>query len=185
MVADPLFGKAVTASLTASEAWIALPPIRCKSTSSFSGYSDMAIGLALMFDTPAPLPFKHNAPYRAGVDPRLHGAAYPMTLSPFMREYLYSPLGGNRCGTPFRRAEQRHRPYADRWTPWHGAGWTFASPQGGLHGVALAVNHVWQNTGLRLPRAAAWAITLLFVMGCWVLVPRRGFYPGRRRSLTR
>jgi hypothetical protein len=51
---------------------------------------------------------------------------------------------------------------------WHGANWTFVA-WGGLHGVALAVNHVWQGWGLALPRAVAWAMTLLFVMACWVL----------------
>jgi D-alanyl-lipoteichoic acid acyltransferase DltB (MBOAT superfamily) len=51
---------------------------------------------------------------------------------------------------------------------WHGANWTFVA-WGGLHGVALAVNHVWGLRGFRLPRPVAWALTLLFVMGGWVL----------------
>jgi alginate O-acetyltransferase complex protein AlgI len=51
---------------------------------------------------------------------------------------------------------------------WHGANWTFVA-WGGLHGAALAVNHVWAQAGLRLPRLLAWALTLVFVMGCWVL----------------
>ena len=51
---------------------------------------------------------------------------------------------------------------------WHGANWTFVA-WGGLHGAALAVNHVWQGRGFRLPRVVAWALTLLFVMACWVL----------------
>jgi alginate O-acetyltransferase complex protein AlgI len=51
---------------------------------------------------------------------------------------------------------------------WHGANWTFVA-WGGLHGAALAVNHVWQGRGLRLPPPIAWAVTLLFVMACWVL----------------
>jgi alginate O-acetyltransferase complex protein AlgI len=51
---------------------------------------------------------------------------------------------------------------------WHGANWTFVA-WGGLHGAALAVNHVWQGSGLRLPRPIAWTITMLFVMAGWVL----------------
>jgi alginate O-acetyltransferase complex protein AlgI len=51
---------------------------------------------------------------------------------------------------------------------WHGASWTFVA-WGGLHGVALAVNHIWEGWGVRLPRAVGWALTLLFVMACWVL----------------
>jgi alginate O-acetyltransferase complex protein AlgI len=51
---------------------------------------------------------------------------------------------------------------------WHGAAWTFVV-WGGLHGAALAANHVWAQRGFRLPTPIAWALTLLFVMGCWVL----------------
>jgi alginate O-acetyltransferase complex protein AlgI len=89
-----------------------------------------------------------------------------MTLSRFLRDYLYIPLGGNRCG-PVRQA-------ANVITTmllgglWHGAGWTFVV-WGGLHGAALAVNHLWQGAGLRLPRPLAWLVTLLFVMAGWVL----------------
>jgi hypothetical protein len=58
---------------------------------------------------------------------------------------------------------------------WHGANWTFVA-WGGLHGAALAVNHVWQGSGLRLPRPAAWTLTLLFVMACWVLFRSPDFF---------
>jgi alginate O-acetyltransferase complex protein AlgI len=163
MVADPLFGKAVTTSLSAADAWIATAAYTLQIYFDFSGYSDMAIGLALMFGLR--LPFNFNAPYRA-VSIRDFWRRWHMTLSRFLRDYLYIPLGGNRCG-PLRQA----------WNVivtmllgglWHGANWTFVV-WGGLHGLALAVNHLWQNTGLRLPRAFAWALTLLFVMSGWVL----------------
>ncbi len=163
MVADPLFGKAVTASLTASEAWIATAAYTLQIYFDFSGYSDMAIGLALMFGLR--LPFNFNAPYRA-LSIRDFWRRWHMTLSRFLRDYLYIPLGGNRCGA-VRQASNVIVTMLIGGL-WHGANWTFVA-WGGLHGIALAVNHVWQNTGLRLPRAAAWAMTLLFVMGCWVL----------------
>jgi alginate O-acetyltransferase complex protein AlgI len=162
-VADPLFGKAVGASLSAAEAWIATGAYTLQIYFDFSGYSDMAIGLALMFGFSLPLNF--NAPYRA-VSVRDFWRRWHMTLSRFLRDYLYIPLGGNRCG-PLRQAVNVVATMLLGGL-WHGANWTFVA-WGGLHGVALAVNHVWQGRGLRLPRAVAWALTLLFVMACWVL----------------
>ena len=89
-----------------------------------------------------------------------------MTLSRFLRDYLYIPLGGNRCGALRQAANVIATMLLGGL--WHGANWTFVA-WGGLHGAALAVNHVWQGRGLRLPRPLAWALTLLFVMACWVL----------------
>jgi len=123
----------------------------------------MAIGLALMFGLRLPLNF--NAPYRA-LWIRDFWRRWHMTLSRFLRDYLYIPLGGNRSGA-FRQAVNVIITMLLGGL-WHGASWTFVA-WGGLHGAALAVNHVWETRGLRLPRAAAWAATLLFVMACWVL----------------
>ncbi len=163
MVADPLFAKAAGTSLSAAEAWVATGAYTLQIYFDFSGYSDMAIGLALMFGLRLPMNF--NAPYRA-VSIRDFWRRWHMTLSRFLRDYLYIPLGGNRCGA----VRQAVNVVATMLLGglWHGANWTFVA-WGGLHGVALAVNHVWQGSGLRLPRAAAWALTLLFVMACWVL----------------
>jgi D-alanyl-lipoteichoic acid acyltransferase DltB (MBOAT superfamily) len=173
MVADPLFGKASTTFLTASEAWVATAAYTLQIYFDFSGYSDMAIGLALMFGLR--LPFNFNAPYRA-LSIRDFWRRWHMTLSRFLRDYLYIPLGGNRCGA----VRQASNVIATMLLGglWHGANWTFVA-WGGLHGIALAVNHVWQNTGLRLPRPVAWAMTLLFVMGCWVLFRAADFTTAR------
>jgi D-alanyl-lipoteichoic acid acyltransferase DltB (MBOAT superfamily) len=163
MVADPMFGKAVATSLSATEAWIATAAYTLQIYFDFSGYSDMAIGLALMFGLRLPLNF--NAPYRAS-SIRDFWRRWHMTLSRFLRDYLYIPLGGNRCGA----LRQATNVIATMLLGglWHGANWTFVA-WGGLHGAALAVNHVWQGRGLRLPPPIAWAVTLLFVMACWVL----------------
>jgi D-alanyl-lipoteichoic acid acyltransferase DltB (MBOAT superfamily) len=163
MVADPLFARALGASLSASEAWIATAAYTLQIYFDFSGYSDMAIGLALMFGLRLPTNF--NAPYRA-VSIRDFWRRWHMTLSRFLRDYLSIPLGGNRCGA----ARQAANVIATMLLGglWHGANWTFVV-WGGLHGVALAVDHVWERWGFRLPRAVAWALTLLFVMACWVL----------------
>src|SRR3984957_17416612 len=163
MVADPLFTRAAGVSLSAAEAWTATGAYTLQIYFDFSGYSDMAIGLALMFGLRLPMNF--NAPYRA-VSIRDFWRRWHMTLSRFLRDYLYIPLGGNRCGA----VRQAVNVVATMLLGglWHGANWTFVA-WGGLHGLALAVNHVWEGWGYRLPRAAAWAITLLFVMACWVL----------------
>ena len=104
----------------------------------FSGYSDMAIGLSLGFGVRFPANF--NSPYQA-VNIIEFWRRWHMTLSRFLRDYLYVPLGGNRRGG-FRR-------YLNLIVTmligglWHGAGWTFVI-WGGLHGLFLALNHGWR-----------------------------------------
>ncbi len=163
MIADPLFAQAPAGSLAAAPAWIATAAYTLQIYFDFSGYSDMAIGLALMFGLR--LPFNFDAPYRA-VSARDFWRRWHMTLSRFLRDYLYIPLGGNRCGP----ARQAFNVVATMLLGglWHGANWTFVA-WGGLWGGALAVNHLWQSAGLGLPRPLAWAATLLFAMAGWVL----------------
>ncbi|MEX2618070.1 MAG: MBOAT family protein [Alphaproteobacteria bacterium] len=136
----------------------------------FSGYSDMAIGAARMFGIVLPLNF--NSPYKAAsiID---FWQRWHMTLSRFLRDYLYIPLGGNRKG-PARR-------YINIFLTmllgglWHGAGWTFVI-WGGLHGLYIIINHVWRalrrNAGPpRFPRIAGGAgraLTLIAVIFGWV-----------------
>jgi D-alanyl-lipoteichoic acid acyltransferase DltB (MBOAT superfamily) len=134
----------------------------------FSGYSDMAIGAARMFGILLPLNF--NSPYKAS-NIADFWRRWHMTLSRFLRDYLYIPLGGNRRG-PARR-------YGNLMATmllgglWHGAGWTFIL-WGGLHGLYLAINHAWQRV---VPaavaaqgwyRRAAWSLTFLVVVIAWV-----------------
>ena len=88
-----------------------------------------------------------------------------MTLSNFLRDYLYIPLGGSRQGEARRYGNLLVTMLLGGL--WHGASWTFVI-WGGLHGAFLAVNHVWRRTGLRLPGALAWAITFVAVMIGWV-----------------
>jgi len=132
----------------------------------FSGYTDMAIGLALMIGVRLPLNF--DSPYKALslVD---FWRRWHMTLSRFLRDYLYIPLGGNRKG-PRRR-------YVNLLVTmllgglWHGAAWTFVI-WGAIHGLGLVVNHGWNKVTasyrLTLPPPAAWALTLGFVILAWV-----------------
>jgi alginate O-acetyltransferase complex protein AlgI len=132
----------------------------------FSGYSDMAIGLALMFGLT--LPSNFDAPYRA-VSIADFWRRWHMTLSRFLRDYLYIPLGGNRRG--------QIRRYANLMLTmvlgglWHGAAWTFVI-WGGLHGFYLMVNHAWAKlrgpSAAVMPRAIASALTFVAVVIGWV-----------------
>ncbi|MCB9681162.1 MAG: MBOAT family protein [Alphaproteobacteria bacterium] len=104
----------------------------------FSGYSDMAVGLARLFGIKLPVNF--DAPYRADSMIELW-RRWHMTLSRFLRDYLYIPLGGSRAG--------KARRYANLFITmvlgglWHGAAWTFVF-WGFLHGSYLLLNHAWR-----------------------------------------
>lgn len=135
----------------------------------FSGYSDMAIGLARMFGIKFPLNF--DSPYKA---PNIieFWRRWHMTLSRFLRDYLYIPLGGNRHG-PMRRHVNLLATMVLGGL-WHGAGWTFVV-WGALHGLYLVINHTWQTlrgaasaASTRRPRFWAWALTFLAVVVSWV-----------------
>jgi D-alanyl-lipoteichoic acid acyltransferase DltB (MBOAT superfamily) len=138
----------------------------------FSGYSDMAIGLSCLFGIRLPLNF--YSPYKA-VNIIDFWRRWHISLSRFLRDYLYIPLGGNRHGA-FRR-------YANLLLTmllgglWHGAGWTYIV-WGGLHGLYLAINHAWRALRVRLgqdlSRSSRWGdwfsggLTFLAVVVGWV-----------------
>jgi len=150
------------------EAWVGALAYTLQLYFDFSGYSDMAIGLSLMFNVRLPLNF--NSPYQATSIIEFW-RRWHMTLSRFLRDYLYIPLGGSRTG---------HR-YLNLMITmllgglWHGAGWTFVI-WGGLHGFYLFVNHTWrsfkQHRGWgrdgRLARFGSGALTFLAVVTGWV-----------------
>ena len=148
------------------DGWIAACGYALQLYYDFSGYSDMAIGLALMIGLRFPLNF--NSPYKAQSLIEFW-RRWHMTLSRFLRDYLYIPLGGNRKG-PRRR-------YVNLLVTmllgglWHGAAWTFVI-WGAIHGFGLVVNHAWNKIadtrGLKIPSAIAWAFTLVFVILAWV-----------------
>ncbi|MBV9519080.1 MAG: MBOAT family protein [Hyphomicrobiales bacterium] len=129
----------------------------------FSGYSDMAIGLARMFGVKLPANF--NSPYKSASIIEFW-RRWHMTLSRFLRDYLYIPLGGNRKGSLRRYLNLMITMLLGGL--WHGAGWTYVA-WGGLHGFYLLVNHAWRNfTKRAVPSLPAWLITLLAVITAWV-----------------
>ncbi|WDI37599.1 MBOAT family O-acyltransferase [Entomospira culicis] len=128
----------------------------------FSGYSDMAIGLALLFNIHLPINF--NSPYKA-LNIQDFWRRWHMTLSRFLSTYVYIPLGGNRQG--------KYRTYVNLTITfllggiWHGAGWTFII-WGLLHGLALVMHRMWRQWNIRMPNIIAWLLTFGFINGAWV-----------------
>ncbi len=135
-VADRLFTAAMAAPASMAEAWTAAAAFTLQIYFDFSGYSDMAIGLALMFGLR--MPYNFDAPYRA-TSIRDFCRRWHMTLSRFLRDYLYIPMGGNRGGG---LAQARNAVVTMLLAGlWHGANWTFVV-WGGLHHISLAINGV-------------------------------------------
>jgi len=135
----------------------------------FSGYSDMAIGLSRMFNIKLPLNF--NSPYKS-VNIIEFWRRWHMTLSHFLRDYLYFPLGGNRKG-PMRRQINLLATMLLGGL-WHGAGWTFIL-WGVLHGFYLVINHIWQTltgSATKVPgyfaRGISVFLTFVIVVFAWV-----------------
>ncbi|MGD9638898.1 MAG: MBOAT family protein [Alphaproteobacteria bacterium] len=128
----------------------------------FSGYTDMAIGSALLFNIKLPLNF--NSPYKA-LNIQDFWRRWHMTLSRWLKDYLYIPLGGNRKG--------RVRGYMNLFITfllgglWHGAAWTFVV-WGAMHGFATVLYKVWHSLGFKLPKLIAWFITFMFINITWI-----------------
>ncbi|HEX4857739.1 MAG TPA: MBOAT family protein [Usitatibacteraceae bacterium] len=167
MIADPLgehanAGFAAVSGLDWAGAWATTLSYTFQIYFDFSGYTDMALGAALMFNIRLPVNF--NSPYLAR-NIREFWRNWHMTLSRFLRDYVYLPLGGNRLG----RAREAGNLMATFVLGglWHGAGWTFIV-WGALHGLALVIHRLWLRSGIVLPRVAAIALTFLFVHTTWV-----------------
>jgi len=172
--ANPVFAAAAAGKpLDMFAAWGGALAYALQLYFDFSGYSDMAIGAARCFHIRFPANF--NSPYKA-VNIIEFWRRWHMTLSRFLRDYLYIPLGGNRRG-PVRR-------YANLMITmllgglWHGANWTFIA-WGGLHGLYLMINHGSQAltnryrplarlSGGHLARFTAWLVTSIAVVVAWV-----------------
>lgn len=148
--------------LTFWQAWFAVFAYTLQIYFDFSGYCDMAIGLARMFNIYFPANF--NSPYRAA-NIRDFWLRWHMTLGRFMSHYIYFPLGGNRKG--------KARTYFNLMATflvsglWHGAGWTFVA-WGAMHGAGMTIQRIWNDLGLKMHRRLAQALTLVFAMVAWV-----------------
>ncbi|MGJ4947762.1 MBOAT family O-acyltransferase [Bradyrhizobium sp. HKCCYLS20291] len=145
LIANPVFQTATRFHLHAIDAWGGALAYSLQIYFDFSGYCDMAIGLSLLFGIR--LPFNFDAPYKS------HSIIefwrrWHITLSRFLRDYLYIPLGGNRQGPTRRRVNLFLTMLIGGL--WHGAGFTFVI-WGALHGLYLIVNHLWREIVGRSP----------------------------------
>ena len=174
LYADSAFGAVQQgATLSFAEAWGGAISFSFQLYFDFSGYSDMAIGLALMFGIILPLNF--NSPYKA-VNIIEFWRRWHMTLSRFMRDYVYFPLGGNRKGIARQGINLMGTMLLGGL--WHGAGWTFVL-WGGIHGLLLIINNLWLKfrvlIGLDFNRSPWWAswlarlVTFLILTMTWVI----------------
>lgn len=154
LYAVPVFDASAEGTmLTFFEAWSGVLAYTFQLYFDFSGYADMAIGLAMMFGIRLPQNF--NSPYRARSIIEFW-RRWHITLTTFLRDYLFIPLavGG-------KRRSKAHSYFILFLTMvvggvWHGAGWTFFI-WGCLHGTLLAINHVWRSLVLRMPMAKTWS----------------------------
>ena len=128
----------------------------------FSGYCDMAIGISLLFNIWLPINF--NSPYKAQ-NIQDFWRRWHITLSHFLRDFLYIPLGGSRHGGG--RTALNLMITFGLGGLWHGASWMFVI-WGLLHGAALVVHRLWQSTGLKMHQCLAWFLTFFFVNFAWV-----------------
>jgi D-alanyl-lipoteichoic acid acyltransferase DltB (MBOAT superfamily) len=160
-LAIPVF--AAGAQPTLIEAWIGVLAYTFQLYFDFSGYSDMAIGLSRLFGVKLPLNF--NSPYKA-VNIADFWRRWHMTLSRFLRDYLYILLGGSRRGEVMRYRNLMLTMLLGGL--WHGAGWTFVI-WGGLHGLYLVLQQAWQRA-FGAVRARWWPGVLSFfaVMLAWI-----------------
>jgi alginate O-acetyltransferase complex protein AlgI len=166
---DPLFAAANTQWLSFAQAWTAAIGFSLQLFLDFSAYTEMAIGIALLFGLVLPENFRR--PYLS-VDLRDFWRRWHISLSHFFRDYVYIPLGGSRAG-PVRLVGATMATMG-LCGLWHGAGWTFVG-WGLWHGLGLVLCRFWQRLGRPLPVSIAWSLTMLFVVAGWVLFRARDF----------
>lgn len=174
--ATPVFEAAAIGPVFLHEAWIGALAYTLQLYFDFSGYCDMALGLSLLFGIRLPLNF--NSPYQAE-NIADFWRRWHMTLSRFLRDYVYIPLGGKRRGSLRRYSNLMATMLIGGL--WHGAGWTFVA-WGGLHGAYLVILRAWQKLPLarRLANRRSWmvasrALTFLAVVTAWVFFRASSF----------
>lgn len=156
------YGYGSADSLTFVTAWTTSLAYTFQLYFDFSGYTDMALAVALLFNIKLPINF--NSPYKA-LSIQDFWRRWHITLSRFLRDYIYFPLGGNQKGSL--------RTYSNLFTVflvgglWHGASWMFVM-WGALHGGAIVLHRVWQSMGFKMNALLAWFITFNFINITWI-----------------
>lgn len=166
---DAIFDLATPLPLNIGDAWTAAISFSLQLFLDFSAYSEMAIGIALILGLV--LPENFNRPYVAKNLKDFWGR-WHISLSKFIRDYLYIPLGGSRNGhLTFIIATLGAMTVCGLW---HGAGWGFVA-WGAYHGLGLLICRYWQHTNWKLPIGLCWLITMLFVVVGWVIFRSNNF----------
>lgn len=160
--ANAAFAAAGAGAPSLGVAWAGVAGFGLQIFFDFAAYSEMAMGLALMMGFALPLNF--DRPYGAR-NLQEFWRRWHMTLSRFLRDYLYIPLGGSRHGVA--RTAMATMATMGLCGLWHGAGWPFVI-WGLLHGAGLLACRAWGAIARPLPFALAWALTLAFVLAAWV-----------------
>lgn len=159
---DPIYEQAKLGMVPDGDSWLALS-FGFQIFYDFAGYSDIAIGLGLLFGVQ--LPFNFNAPFRS-TSIQDFWQRWHMTLMMFLRDYVFNPLANARIAP--RRFFLVQYFAAMLLTMalcglWHGASWTFVL-WGTMHGCALVLCSLWRRHGPRLPSLLGWALTVIFVL---------------------
>ena len=160
--------------LSAPAAWLVILGYTLQLYFDFSGYCDIAAGSARLLGLRLPVNF--DSPYRS-LSVGEFWKRWHITLTSFLRECLYFPLGGSRKGTG--RAYRNILIVFLASGLWHGAGWTFLV-WGGLHGLGQIIERAWGKSRERLPKLLRWALTFAFVSVAWVFFRA----PGVSQALT-
>jgi alginate O-acetyltransferase complex protein AlgI len=176
VIADELsttvkLGFDMSTSLNFFEGWITSLSYTLQLYFDFSGYSDMAIGVGLMFNIVLPRNF--DSPYKA-VNMIDFWRRWHITLSDFITTYLYTPILRSFSRVTFRNSLIAIFIAMLISGLWHGAGWTFIM-WGGMHGGALVVNHVWKKRKVKMPRWLGWFITFNFINLSFVFFRAKGW----------
>jgi D-alanyl-lipoteichoic acid acyltransferase DltB (MBOAT superfamily) len=163
-ILDPIYAQAALGPLTNGDAWLAMG-FSFQILFDFSGYSDIAIGLGLLFGVRLPANF--NAPMRS-TSIQDFWQRWHITLMNFLRDYVFFPLVNTRIRSLPRRLFPLQYFSALLLTMalcglWHGASWSFVL-WGTMHGCALVLCSLWRRYCPRLPRLIAWALTVIFVI---------------------
>lgn len=148
--------------LSLIEAWVTSLSYTLQLYFDFSGYTDMALGISLLFNIKLPINF--NSPYKA-VNIQDFWKRWHITLGWFLTNYIYIPLGGNRKGKIVTCLNLLIVFFISG--IWHGAGWTFVL-WGVLHGCAIVIHRIWRFQGITINKYVAWFITFNFVNFAWV-----------------
>jgi alginate O-acetyltransferase complex protein AlgI len=161
-IIDPVYAQAAGGPVSNGDAWLALS-FSIQILYDFAGYSDIAIGLGLMFGIK--LPYNFNAPFRS-TSIQDFWQRWHITLMTFLRDYVFFPMVNARI---LPRRFLPLQSYAAMLLTmalcglWHGASWTFIL-WGTLHGCALVACALWRRHGWKLPSLLGWALTVMFVL---------------------